>query len=298
MTGLALALLALVAAASGLAAQGAPGAAAIPAVSPAAACSATAPDADADGLADGCELALARTFAPLLVVRPGGCNWDESVRPARPGGGYLFAARPLTDGAVRIAYLPAYHRDCGWHGAKCWLPFVDCAPHAGDSEFIVEDVRPDSSLGRWVTEAVFLSAHCFGRHGEACRWYRGDELRGFEWDGGERAAPVIWVAEGRQANYPDKGSCDRGIHHIDTCDHNALRIIFPIETPAQNIGSASSPSHAGGCVEGRALWPSSREDPRRTECFWDPANLFAGWQDDGPGVTPYRRYLTEIAGFE
>jgi hypothetical protein len=75
-------------------------------------------DDDADGLDDGCELAVASAFAPLLVVHPAGCNWDAGAVPPRLGGGYLFAVGRDGDG-IRIAYLPAYFRDCGWSGAKC-----------------------------------------------------------------------------------------------------------------------------------------------------------------------------------
>lgn len=67
-------------------------------------------DRDADGLSDACELGLARAFAPVLMVRAAGCNWDTSVRPARPGGGYLHAVQ-RAGATVRVAYLPAYFRD-------------------------------------------------------------------------------------------------------------------------------------------------------------------------------------------
>src|SRR5262245_52775730 len=66
-------------------------------------------DSDADGLSDDCELALARAFAPELRVSMRGCNWDTSVQPARPGGEYYFAAQPLDNTSVRLAYLPAYY---------------------------------------------------------------------------------------------------------------------------------------------------------------------------------------------
>ena len=97
-------------------------------------------DADEDGLADSCELDFARAFAPMMVTASEGCNWDTSVEPARLGGEYLFAVQEMAINHVRIAYLPAYYRDCGWRGIKCWLPFVDCAPHDGDSEAVIIDV--------------------------------------------------------------------------------------------------------------------------------------------------------------
>jgi hypothetical protein len=182
-------------------------------------CDALSPDQDDDGLSDACELQIARRFAPLLVVAPGGCNWDESVTPARLGGAYLFGVERVNE-RLRIAYLPAYYRDCGWHGMKCRLPYVDCSPHNGDSEFVVVEVTEQNNA--WSPRQVFLSAHCFGKHAQDCRWYAADN---FIW---MADAPVIWVAEGRQANYPSKRSCDRGIHSIDTCDRNTLRYRYPI----------------------------------------------------------------------
>lgn len=56
-------------------------------------CETALPDQDGDSLSDVCELMLAQYFAPLLMIAPGGCNWDDSVEPARLGGGYLFAVQ-------------------------------------------------------------------------------------------------------------------------------------------------------------------------------------------------------------
>lgn len=255
-------------------------------------------DMDADGLDDRCELALARSFAPLLVVREGGCSWDESVAPARLGGGYLFAAQPHRPDAVRIAYLPAYFRDCGWSGPKCLLPWVGCDPHAGDSEILIVDVVAVGER-QWRTEAVFLSAHCFGRSGGDCRWYGAGELETFDWvDEQVAGAPVVWVAEGRNANYPSRSACDRGHHRIDTCDHHQLRYRFPIVSERQNIGSRSNPVEGTGCVGAsrldRRIAPAQ---PEAVECFWSEDAPFRGWTGVGAGATPYARYLREIAGF-
>ena len=187
-------------------------------------------DQDRDGLADACELGLARRFAPVLVASSGGCNW--SAENARPGGAYFFAVQPV-DTVIRIAYLPAYFRDCGWTGSKCWFPWVDCSPHNGDSEFIVVETRRDSVTSSWQVTGVFLSAHCFGRSSGSCRWYRSTELAAFEWS---NASPVIWVAEGRNANYPSQRRCNEGHHSIDTCDRNEFRYSFPLD-PARNLGT-------------------------------------------------------------
>jgi hypothetical protein len=248
-------------------------------------------DQDSDGLSDDCELALARRFAPLLAVARGGCNWDDTIAPGRLAGGYFFAAEPRATGAV-LAYLPAYFRDCGWSGPKCWVPGVDCAGHAGDSEFIALELA--RAQERWSVARVYLSAHCFGRSGADCRWYESSELERFEW---EDVAPVIWVAEGRQANYPSRAACDRGHHTLDTCDRNAVRYSFPVTGSAQNAGSSGAPNPASGCVAGRLLG-SARVRPDALECFWTPGQPFRGWQGEGQGVTGYHRYLVEVAGLK
>ena len=81
-------------------------------------CSDATQDADADGLDDQCEFDLAMMFAPELVIDPADCLWQAGATPPRLRGGYLFAAQPLGR-LVRIAFLSAYQRDCGWSGAAC-----------------------------------------------------------------------------------------------------------------------------------------------------------------------------------
>lgn len=258
-------------------------------------CQEASVDSDGDGLSDDCELRFAQAFAPALRVRSGGCNWDDTVAPPRLGGGYLFGVEPQAEGGARIAYLPAYFRDCGWSGPKCWLPFVDCDPHIGDSEFIVLDVARTALDGAWRTAGIFLSAHCFGRSASACRWYRGNELSAFAWGEHEfGGAPVIWVAEGRQANYPSWQACDRGHASIDTCDQHDTEYRFPIHSSCQNIGSAANPI---GCATASALGsPSLQPAVDAEECIWDEQARFFGWQgsEQGGGATPYARYLREI----
>lgn len=264
------------------------------------ACASPGPDTDRDGLSDRCELELAAAFAPSLRVAAGGCNWDTSVAPARLGGEYLFAVESMGADRVRVAYLPAYYRDCGWTGVKCWLPLVDCAAHDGDSEAIMLDLVRDADATSWSVEAVFLSAHCFGS-GDDCRWYRGAELERFRWANGRaRGAPIVWVADGRQANYPSRSACDGGHSSIDSCDQNDLGYRYPIRDERQNIGSRDVPIDSDGCVTAEALGSSSSLTASDVEeCFWTADARFSGWQEagSGEGVTPYERYLSEIARF-
>lgn len=141
-----------------------------------------------------------------------------------------------------------------------------------------------------VAVGVFLSAHCFGRSGGSCRWYREQELEEFDWIG---AAPIVWVSEGRQANYPSWRACDAGHHAVDTCDRHDTSFWFPV-LPAHNIGSRARPPWPGGCVTGARL-DAEDVDPDAQECFWLP-EPFRGWQAGGNGVTPYSKYLDQIEG--
>ena len=258
------------------------------------ACAVAAVDRDLDGLDDVCELALARAFAPMLVVDRQDCAWNGS----RLAGGYFFAAQKgSAAGAVRIAYLPAYFRDCGWAGLACTTRGRGCSAHAGDSELIAIDARGDEVADRWRTDAVFMSAHCSGRSAGRCRWYLGDQLRHFAWAGTTSGAPRVWVAKGKHANYPSARECDSGHWYYDSCDENDAAYRFPIVTSAQNIGSRIRPlptgGSAGGCIAAEDLpVGDNRADGGTRECFWDAAARFRGWQRGShQGATSYARVL-------
>ncbi|MDP9347746.1 MAG: hypothetical protein M3P24_01150 [Gemmatimonadota bacterium] len=257
---------------------------------------ATAPgaaDADGDELRDACEHALAAAFAPLLVFDAAECGWDTSVTPARVGGGYLYAAQPVGE-HVRVAYLPAYYRDCGWRQPVCQVTRWLCDGHPGDSEAVVVELSRDPSPVGWRLERVFLSAHCHGRSAGRCRWYPAEKLESV------RGAPVVWVASGKHGGYPSRAACDGGHWGYDSCDRNSARVRFPVLTPRQNIGSRARPfPYAGGrdCVGPEvAGWGSALADPAARECFWEEGAAFRGWQRKG-GATGYARYLREVAGF-
>jgi hypothetical protein len=257
-------------------------------------CADSATDSDSDGVADACEFEIARRFAPLLNASGSACNVVHTTDGDRLGGGYLYAVARTSDGGMRIAYLPAYFQDCGWHGAKCHLPGVDCAPHAGDSEFIVVDV--DSTDHGWLPSGVFLSAHCFGKSVASCRWYRGSDLAEFDWPAKYTAGPMVWVANGRNANYPTRGACERGHWWIDTCAGERTTYVFPVEH-GLNIGSRVKPASERGCIPADTIDQAHENTTDGTmECMWDPNAEFRGWQRVERGVTAYSRYLQVFAG--
>ncbi len=249
-------------------------------------------DSDRDGLADACELALVRHFAPTLVVSTRDCLW----RPDGGGlfGGYLNGAQPAGAG-VRLAYLPAYTRDCGWGALTCVPRRAGCSGHDGDSELILVDVA--RSEDRWRVTGVFLSAHCGEHEAGDCRWHRGDALRAFSWHDG----PIVWVARGKHAHYPTHASCDRGNWRRDTCDGPVVAARFPVIDAGRNIGSRDAPSWGpGGCVRGDMLAISPRDavdDP--DECMWDARRPFRGWQGAFRGTPPraYAGMLAQFAGW-
>ena len=259
-------------------------------------CLDTIPDIDDDGLSDACERALAAAFAPQLMLHATRCTLPAAGNDDRIAGGYFHAAQPVR-GVVRLVYMPAYYRDCGWSGFKC--AFVDCSGHAGDSEMIAIDVHR-TSAGTWVTEAVFLSAHCDDDPGSECRWYRGDDLDRFEWlNGIERGAPIVWVSDARNANYPSLGACERGHWWMDRCNPDAVPFRFPV-APERNIGSRHVPiveeGQPRGCVSGRFVDPADGMivDHESLECFWDPSATFGGWQGAHRGATAYGTHLREL----
>ena len=244
-----------------------------------------ASDSDGDGLTDACELALAQAWAPRLLADPADCSWTGESAARRLAGGYFFAVTPLSmDGrGARIAYLPAYLHDCGWRGMQRLLRFGRTNAHAGDSELIVIDAARGADAV-WRVSGVFLSAHCGGRSGGRCRWFRGSALADFRWAGrpGDLGAD-IWVARDKHANYPSRNACESGHWLQERCASKPIAYRFPIRSHAQNIGSRHAPALAGaGCVDGAALpVPAAGALCVNTECFWDPRRPFAGWQGAG-----------------
>ena len=255
-------------------------------------------DPDGDTMDNACEDALAAAFAPGLWVA-GDCNYDAGV--GRQGGEYYYAVQPYrheSSKVARIAYLPAYYWDCG-------SPPEGSGGHDGDSEFFIVDVRYDDTTRRWVTQQIFLSAHCGTVTGQRCMWYPDPTtttvtptgtVQPFSWiDGTVRGAPIIWVAEGKHSNYSTREDCNGGgLAGSDTCDQDDRFYRFPVRFGQQNIWSRAMPQQA--CV-GASLWGSTRVASGTTECFW-PRQTFYGWQGLYlVGSTAYSDILAQYAGW-
>lgn len=250
-------------------------------------------DADEDGLSDACELTIARAFAPRLAVDASDCLWRPGEE--RLGGGYLFVVQPVGDG-IRIVYILAYYRDCGWSGARCWFRGKGCGSHAGDSEFIALDLRP--SAAGWVPAGVFLSAHCGGASAAACRWYRGAALAHFRWGAGEAVGPEVWVARNKHAHYASRAACEAGNWRQERCAAAPVRVPYPLANARQNLGARgrSSYGHRGCVPAGERPVTGADVDSTAVECFWQDSVPFRGWQgvQDGPPPRAYGRILAQL----
>lgn len=262
-------------------------------------------DIDDDGVHNGCENALAQRFAPELIMTSR-CDWDSGLD--RMGGEYYFAAQPGVQrdpgggtSHIRIAYLPAYYIDCGglvegW----CELGMWGCAPHSGDSEFFIVDVSYDFGTTHWVTDVVFLSAHCAGGTSDDCNW---QAVGNFAWrDGKLLGAPVIWVSESKKANYYSEADCDAGGGpgwpiNSDTCEYANRIMVFPVAYTQQNIGSRNTPLR--DCEVAFSASPMTHGGA--LECMWSspPSGRFNGWQSNTYGDPPmtYSNVLSVYAKF-
>jgi len=252
-------------------------------------CTETDYDADQDGLDDYCEIALANLFRPALSVY----EYDQVGREPR------FAAEKLPWGGVRIIYLLGYYYDVGnMSGSRnfCetaiasplnWLTLgwlgeelETCRGHIGDSEWILLDLGFDSTSKHWVLEKATLSAH-----ESTPTYYPGSAGYPTALSYPEKAGgyPLIWVADGKHANYPTQSACNAGgTIASDNCRSNRTveRLTFP-PGGSGNIGSwavkfvdcvgTTNTSHPALAVTGGAT---------REECYFTGSS-FRGWYGTG-----------------
>lgn len=253
-------------------------------------CVTPATDVDLDGVDDGCEWALAKAFAPLLKVSMGDCDWDGGL--LRLGGEYYFGVQRNDElgPRIRIAYLPAYYKDCGGPD-----------PHKGDSEFILEDVsyEENSAGGAWRLRNVFTSSHCgsdfFGFDSDPnCQWFDATSFNRV--DDPTYGPPVVWVSYGKHSNYSSSVACNGGTW-VDVCGGGYLGIRFPIVYSWQNIGSAKKPQPG---LNVTPQWGSLYATAGTQESFWDFWLNFNGWNPreyTTDGATSYGQILAKYAHF-
>lgn len=234
-------------------------------------------DSDVDGLSDDCEARIAAAFAPELYTAG---LLDNTGRESR------WVARPLSTGIIRIMYLLSYYHDNGTTDALCSFKPSKCAPHVGDSELIILDVRYDIETQHWVLSNAIYSEHDgFGTYSS----FGADYPAVLFYPVKPGGYPRSYVAIGKHANYATVSECNAGgFLGLDDCSNanTASRVAVGVTL---NLGSNA---HHGGigqnCVV--SLNPSYfYYGSGKTECYWTGAR-FRGWVPDsvpGDDADPY-----------
>lgn len=240
----------------------------------------TSNDTDGDGLANHCELPIARSFAPMLHF----ANGDQC-----PGGEPYWSAKRFPNGVVRVAYMMAYYEDCGYDTR------IQNSAHSGDSELVMVEMKYNSGTQHWEFNRMWLSAHY-----EATFW--GTDQDYSEWVSAAQtdfydrslALPNIWVAEDKHANYRSIAKCeDTGAwEYRDDC--GSLYLIRFLVEGSRNAGSRYV--DLVDCVRSEERTSSTRTEGFYTDCH----NSFRGWNEQhyGKAPAPYRYMLFSEFHFE
>lgn len=240
-------------------------------------------DQDHDGLRDECEHRLAVAFSPLLNMSAiDGCPAGEPYWAAK----FIENLSPYETGdMVKIAYMPAYHDDCGDDGG-----------HNADSEFIQLTVAYNPSSQHWELVNSWLSAHSCNSLSAECvastfaAGFSSHSNWGpiFEFPSGRpKSFPRVYVSRGKHANYRSREACSGGgAFGQDDCAVDTDMGRFRVWQD-RNVGSARFPLR--DCVTSTSSLPQRTG----TECFWS-GTFFAGWRPWSYGVTPYSVLLTSL----
>lgn len=226
-------------------------------------------DLDHDWLDDTCERHLAQAFSPAVnlhyLEKCGGGEpyWAAQYFPNYPG------VSPLSQ--VRIAYMPAYYRDCGTGG------------HSGDSEFIMVEVWYDHFTRQWQFRRMYLSAHaCALPCVNESSFYASHQVE-FP-SGRDLSYPKVYISKNKHANYATLESCNSAL--IDVCGPGEDGQIRVYKT--RNVGSRWA-DFFPECV---AATVPPHNSTGRLECFYS-SRAFRGWQNEGiHGPTPYYEFLS------
>jgi hypothetical protein len=220
---------------------------------------------------------------------------------------------------VRVAYLPSYWIDLGLPTGAILTACLalgggfQCGNHAGDSEWIVLDIKYYSAIQHWVLVDAYFSAHewhvPFGLTSDTTLvtnsshdnggggWYPAS----LQYPDKKGGYPRVFVADRKHANYPTDAYCDShgaivlgNRTEYDNCDSQRNQTRFEVGSDA-NIGSRSVP-FIDCLATTRTDHPSYGSG--RTECYWT-VKKFAGWFPAQPEVSadPYSDHLDAYMGF-
>jgi hypothetical protein len=224
-------------------------------------------DHDHDRLDDDCEAALAKAFEPELVF-----GLEETATTRLP----FWASVPDDFGVVRIFFALSYLRDAGDP------TFGGASSHDGDTEFIV--LRVSNTTG---TNWSLLEGYLSGHYETACDSGGWHDAAEFTYAGSTGGRPIVFIAEGKHANYVDLASCDAGGCYQDHCsdfEHEPLGVL-----PGSDLGVASHPLVDEVVSAGNHEW------------YWTDV-VFCGWKrapnEPRDGCVPKANtYALELATF-
>lgn len=245
-------------------------------------------DRDNDGLVDQCEFELADAFSPQLQFDSGDCDIGRE-----PYWAANYQISPI-DGVpvIRVFYAISYYTDCGVPNIYCQYN-SNCYGHVGDSEFIIAEVSTNGA--KWVLRRATLSAHWNSDGSDDGVIYAAGDL---EFDGdGSSSRPVIWVAEGKHANYRSQAHCEGGaFFNLDRCDTPGSRLEVEV-LPNANLGNSGNEPGQSQIIFGNV---GSRTGRPGNENFWSTTYFFLGWwnrpENTASNTTAYGKSL-EFFGF-
>jgi hypothetical protein len=229
-------------------------------------------DQDNDGLLDSCEAEIAYAFRPHLQFH---------TSDIYTGREEYWAAKQGGPGVVQVFYAFAYHYDVGVN-----IAFDSFEDHAGDSEFVVFEIRQTST--GWELDRAFLSAH-YKKWG----WDASSTRDGSVFDypnSAYRTRPKIWIAKDKHANYHSQDKCDEGANYYDTCDVPRDHLSEFEVAPQFNLGNNDVGTRLLGYIPSRVLLNSTA-----TENFWVDSE-FRGWdyRTMNAASGPYRDWLDDF----
>lgn len=250
-------------------------------------------DLDGDDLSDYCEKVLAAGFAPIM-------KYDVADDVRRQS---YWAARPLGSGQVRIVYAIGYYYDLGVASEayyECITSTIanllsSCDGHNGDSEWVALDVTYNASTQHWNVTHASLS-----KHETVIGTWGSPYASGLEYPYHPGAAPRIWVALKKHANYTSRSTCNAGsgvpdpfsfLFPFDTCQGNGSEFVVDA-LGSRNLGSDSI--RLLDCVQSNDPFHQGNPPPT-TECFWSGAN-FLGWNSviQGSATKDYGSILRNL----